>query len=472
MSDCCEKILLVDDEQSILLTSGTLLRSAGIREVLTVDDSRRVLPLLESEKIDVIVLDLFMPNITGKELLAEIAREYPHIPILVMTAADELETAVECMKAGAFDYLVKPVERVRFISAVKKAIEICRLKNQMNDLKEHLLHKRLEHPSAFSSIIAADEKMTTIFQYVEVVARSNEAVLITGETGVGKELIARAVHEASGLRGSFVPVNVAGLDDSMFTDTLFGHRKGAFTGADTPRDGMIAQASGGTLFLDEIGDLKEVSQVKLLRLLQEREYYAMGSDVPKKSNARILAATNRPLREMVAGGHFRKDLYYRLCTHHVEIPPLRERKKDIPVLLDYFLEKAALSLRKKKPALPPQAVPLLENCSFPGNVRELEAMVHDAVARHRSGILSLDSFKRCMKNGQELEPRLSANAAQGGCMPFDMLASLPTLKEAETFLVREALKRSEGNQGIAASLLGITRTALNKRLKRDAGLLS
>ncbi len=182
MSGCCEKILLVDDEQSILLTSGTLLRSAGMREVLTFDDSRKVIPLLESEKIDVIVLDLFMPNITGKELLPEIAQEYPHIPILVMTAADELETAVECMKAGAFDYLVKPVERMRLISAVKKAIEICRLKNQMNDLKEHLLNKRLEHPSAFSSIITASEKMTTIFQYVEVVAHSHEAVLITGET--------------------------------------------------------------------------------------------------------------------------------------------------------------------------------------------------------------------------------------------------------------------------------------------------
>jgi transcriptional regulator with PAS, ATPase and Fis domain len=284
---------------------------------------------------------------------------------------------------------------------------------------------------------------------------------------VGKELIARAVHEVSGLRGSFVPVNVAGLDDTMFTDTLFGHRKGAFTGADKPREGMIAQASGGTLFLDEIGDLKEISQVKLLRLLQEREYYAMGSDVSKKSNARILAATNRSLREMVAKGDFRKDLYYRLCTHHVEIPPLRERKEDIPVLLDYFLGKAAVSLNKKKPVLPPQAIPLLANYAFPGNVREIEAMVHDAVVRHRSGVLSLDSFRHSMKDGQALEPRHSADMTQGNCM----LSSLPTLKEVETFLVREALRRSDGNQSIAASLLGITRTALNKRLKRDSGLL-
>jgi len=464
------KILLVDDEQSILLASGTLLRSAGIRDVLTADDSRKVLPLLESEQIDVVILDLFMPHISGKELLKEISREYPQIPILVMTAADELETAVECMKNGAFDYLVKPVERSRFVSSVTKAIEICHLKKQMDNLRDHLLHKKLEQPQVFSAIVTASEKMSTIFQYVEVVAHSSEPVLITGETGVGKELIARAIHEASGLRGSFVSVNVAALDDTLFSDTLFGHHKGAFTGANTPREGMIAQAAGGTLLLDEIGDLRELSQVKLLRLLQEREYYAMGSDVPKKNNARILAATNRSLRDLVTAGTFRKDLYYRLCTHHVEIPPLRERIEDIPALLDHFLTKAAQTLNKKKPALPPQALPLLAQYSFPGNIRELEAMVCDAVTRHRSGILSLDSFRRCMKEGQVLEARQNTDVAAGMRMLPDLPAVLPTLKEAETLLIREALKRSDGNQGIAASLLGISRTALNKRLKREPEL--
>lgn len=471
MGDSCGKILLVDDEQSILLTSGTLLRSAGMRDVLTIDDARKVLPLLERERIDVIVLDLFMPFVSGKELLAEISREYPQIPLLVMTAADELETAVECMKAGAFDYLVKPVERSRFISSVTKAMEICRLKKQMDDLREHLLHGRLENPAIFSSIVTASEKMTTVFQYVEVVARSSEPVLITGETGVGKELVARAVHEASGLQGNFVSVNVAALDDTLFSDTLFGHRRGAFTGANTPREGMIAQAAGGTLLLDEIGDLKELSQVKLLRLLQEREYYAVGSDVPRKNNARIIAVTNRSLRQMVAAGTFRKDLYYRLCTHHMEIPPLRERREDIPLLLEHFLGKAARALNRKKPTLPPQALQLLANYPFPGNVRELEAMVCDAVTRHRSGVLSLDSFKRCMNEGQTLEVQHSVDRVAGRRVLPDLFSSLPTLREAEAFLVREALKRSEGNQGVAATLLGISRTALNKRLKREPGLI-
>ncbi len=471
MNAPCGKILLVDDEQSILLTSGTLLRSAGIRDLLTLDDARKVLPLLERERVDVIVLDLFMPFVSGKELLAEIAQEYPQIPLLVMTAADELETAVECMKGGAFDYLVKPVERSRFISSVTKALEICSLRKQMDDLRDHLLHGRLEQPSVFSAIITASEKMTTIFQYAEVVARSSEPMLITGETGVGKELVARAVHDASGLKGSFVPVNVAALDDALFSDTLFGHRKGAFTGASMPREGMIAQASGGTLLLDEIGDLGQPSQVKLLRLLQEREYYPVGSDIPRKNNARIIAVTNRSLRDMVAAGAFRKDLYYRLCTHHVEIPPLRERREDLPLLLDHFLEKGSLALGVKKPAIPPQALPLLATYPFPGNVRELEAMVCDAIARHRSGVLSLDSFRRCMREGQAMGTQPSAEAAASRRALWDQFPALPSLREAESFLIREALKRSEGNQGIAAALLGISRTALNKRLKRKLGLV-
>ncbi|UFS70777.1 sigma-54 dependent transcriptional regulator [Geomonas sp. RF6] len=470
MSACYEKVLLVDDEQSILLGSRTLLRSAGIMEVLTLDDSRKVMPLIEREEVDVVVLDLFMPYLGGRELLAEISREHPHIPIVVITAADELETAVDCMKAGAFDYLVKPVERTRLISSVKKAIEICRLKNQMSDLKKQFFQKKVEAPETFSSIITVSEKMTSIFQYIEVVARSNEAVLVTGETGVGKELVARAVHKASGLKGNFVPVNVAGLDDTLFSDTLFGHHKGAFTGAEKAREGMIAQAAGGTLFLDEIGDLPEVSQVKLLRLLQEREYYAIGSDVPRKSNARIVAANNRCLRDLVQQGKFRKDLYYRLCTHYVTIPPLRERIEDIPHLLDHFLKKAANALGKEVPLLPSQAIPLLANYAFPGNVRELEAMVHDAVARHKSGTLSLESFKRSMKAGKELNPGAAAELPAAGATAAPA-GPLPTLKEAEEILVREALRRAQGNQGIAASLLGITRTALNKRLKKEPALL-
>lgn len=218
-------ILLVDDEQHILLSSESLLRFAGIREVKTIDDSRQVLPFLQTENISVIVLDLFMPYVSGRELLSAISRDYPHIPVIVMTAADEVETAVDCMKAGAFDYLVKPVENARLISSVKRAMEICSLKMQVMQLREHLLSNQVKHPAAFAPIISASPKMSSIFQYCEVVAESQQPVIIIGETGVGKELVAKAIHDVSGVRGKFVPVNVAGLDDNMFSDTLLAIRR-------------------------------------------------------------------------------------------------------------------------------------------------------------------------------------------------------------------------------------------------------
>jgi DNA-binding NtrC family response regulator len=458
-------VLLVDDEQHILLSSESVLRFAGIREVRSLDDSRMVLSLLEREEIGVIVLDLFMPYVSGRDLLNIISREYPHIPVIVMTAADEVETAVDCMKAGAFDYLVKPVENSRLISSVKRALEICILKNQVALLSEHLLTNRVKHPAAFSSIITASPKMSAIFQYCEAIAESNQPVVIIGETGVGKELVARAIHDLSGVRGKFVPVNIAGLDDNMFSDTLFGHKKGAFTGADQARSGLIVQASGGTLFLDEIGDLTEGSQVKLLRLLQEQEYYPVGSDIPQVSDARIVAATNRELREMTAEKKFRNDLYFRLCSHQVHIPPLRERTEDIPLLLDHFLEEAAVTFKKKKPSYPQELPILLATYHFPGNIREMKALVFDALARHGSGVLSMERFKEVL--GTKHSHPSSQDASLSKTFPawFQDRTSFPKVKEVEEYLIDEALKIAKGNQGIAASLLGFTRQTLNKRLK-------
>jgi DNA-binding NtrC family response regulator len=458
-------VLLVDDEKHILLASESVLRFAGIREVSSVEDSRRVLPLLEKGDIGVVVLDLFMPYVSGRELLEIMSREYPQIPVIVMTAADEVDTAVDCMKAGAFDYLVKPVENARLISSVKRALEICSLKNQVTQLRDHLLTNRLKHPEAFSSIITASPKMSAVFQYCEVIAESQQPVIIIGETGVGKELVARAIHELSGVDGKFVPVNIAGLDDNMFSDSLFGHKKGAFTGAEKARSGLIAQAAGGTLFLDEIGDLSEASQVKLLRLLQEQEYYPVGSDIPLVSDARIVAATNRDLREMATSKTFRNDLYFRLCSHQVLIPPLRERREDIPLLIDFFFKAAAQIFRKSTPSYPPELVTLLSCYDFPGNIREMKSMVFDAVARHVTGVLSLERFREVIGNmpapsGQEtlLSQRLDDWLMESG-------GRFPKVREVEELLIDEAMKIAKGNQGIAASLLGFTRQTLNKRLK-------
>jgi len=458
-------ILLVDDEAQILLGSSLMLRNGGFPLVETIRDSREVLPFLSSRKVEVIILDLFMPHLTGQELLEIIAHKYPHITVIVMTAVDELDTAVACMKAGAFDYLVKPVDKNRLLSCVKKALEVHSLREEVSSLKEHLLCDKIENGAAFSHIITVSKKMRAIFHYMEVVAPTNQAVLICGETGTGKELIARAIHSLSGCTGNFVPVNSAGLDDQMFSDALFGHRKGAFTGADHERAGFIGTAANGTLFLDEIGDLHETSQIKLLRLLQEHEYYPVGSDIPKQSRARIVAATNRNPTELVSTKTLRSDLYFRLCTHQINLPPLRERYEDLPLLVDHFLAKASNVFHKETPGYPSELVRLLSAYHFPGNVRELEAILFDAVARHNFGDLSLKTFKSRVDQ-HALESNIDkAIACRGSGVLLENDGSFPTLKQAEHLLVSEAMRRTGNQQRIAASLLGISRQALNKRLK-------
>ncbi len=464
-----KQVLLVDDEEHTLATARLWLQGSGITDVLTSSDSRQVIPLLDSQAISVVVLDLHMPHLSGRELLPKLVRDYPQVPVILMTADDDIDTVVDCMRTGAFDYLVKPAEPGRLVSRVRKALEMCSLSREISSLKTRLLNDELERPEAFAAIVTGSKKMRAVFQYAEVVAGIHQPILITGETGTGKELMARALHELSGCQGAFVPVNVAGLDDNMFTDTLFGHKRGAFTGADQAREGLIVRASGGTLFLDEIGDLNEASQIKLLRLLQEQEFYPVGSDVIRKSNARLVMATNRDLQKSIAAGSFRKDLYYRLFAHRIHIPALRDRPEDIPLLLDHFLALAAERIGKKKPTPPPELATLLALYPFPGNVREIEALVFDAVARHSAGVLSMESFREVI--GDERLPLPAASqAADAAENPLGALfGHFPTIGEVEEYLIGEALKMAKGNQGMAAKLLGIGRQTLNKRLKKGDG---
>jgi len=328
-------------------------------------------------------------------------------------------------------------------------------------------------PEAFAEIVTRDKKMLSIFRSIEAVAKTSEPVLITGETGVGKELLAKAIHRLSGLKGRFVAINVAGLDDNVFSDTLFGHIKGAYTGADQVRGGLLERSAGGTLLLDEIGYLSIPSQVKLLRLLQEGEYMPLGCDEIKRTDARIVSTTNVDLWAFKRAGKFREDLNFRLRTHHINIPPLRERLEDIPILVDHFLDSAARTLSKKTPRAPMELIKLLSHYSFPGNVRELQSMVFDAVSRHRSKILSLEVFRYHMAQNQgdlvrPIEPapkEISAITYSG---------KFPTIKQMSQMLVTEAMKRAKGNKANAAAMLGISRQALSKRLKKldrdfDAG---
>jgi len=326
------------------------------------------------------------------------------------------------------------------------------------------IEEKIKTPEDFAGIITTSKEMLAIFLYIELISRSSQPVLITGETGVGKELIARSIHAASGLKGHMVTVNAAGLDDNLFSDALFGHIKGAFTGADKGRDGMVVKASGGTLFLDEIGVLSPASQVKLLRLLQEGEYLPIGHDVHMKTDVRIIAATNEDLWELQNQGKFRQDLNFRLRVHHIYVPPLRERTDDIPSLVDHFLNEAARDLKKKNPTPHRNLFNLLGTYSFPGNVRELKAMVFDAVSRHKTGPLSLEAFKSHITTGQKSRAA-SIEKNKGGTMPLTFSDNLPTIKQATRLLVDEAMKRAGSNQTLAAGMLGISQQALSKRLK-------
>jgi DNA-binding NtrC family response regulator len=461
------KILLVDDEPAFLRSlSLTLERSAGITNILRCQDSRQVLELLAAEDIGLVLLDLTMPHLSGEKLLPLIVAEHPEVGVIVISGLNQVETAVDCIKHGAFDYFVKTVESDRLVKGVLRAIQMIELQRENQAMRSNILHDKLEHPEAFADIITRNKAMRAVFQYLEAVARSSQPILITGESGVGKELFARAAHSLSGCRGSLVALNVAGLDDNVFADTLFGHARGAFTGANELRNGMIEQAAEGTLFLDEIGDLSPASQVKLLRLLQEGEYFPLGSDKPKRLRARILIATHQDLSARQAAGAFRKDLFYRLRTHHVHIPALRERAEDIPLLLNYFLELAAAELDKKLPSVPKELYVLLANYAFPGNIRELKAMVYDAMSVHREMMLSMKVFKRAM--GASLAPDSAAGGGPAGpARTFAQSCQLPALHEVADLLVTEAMKRAAGNQSIACRLLGISQPALSKRLKKS-----
>ncbi len=458
-------VLLVDDEKAMLKSFELALRTGGIKNLLTCQDPRDVMPLLSKKKAEVILLDLTMPYISGDELLPMITENFPEIPVIIITGNNEVDKAVQCIKAGAFDYMVKPVEKNRLISSVRRAIEIRELQYENQLLKERILSGRLYNPEAFSEIVTNNKIMVSLFQYVESIAKSPQPVLIIGETGVGKELMAKSIHILSDRQGPFVSVNAAGIDDNIFSDTLFGHTKGAFTGADEMRKGLVEKASGGTLLLDEIGDLSPDSQIKLLRLMQEREYFPLGSDLPKITDARIIITTNHDLQALQQSGRFRKDLYYRLRAHHLHIPPLRERLDDLPLLVDHFLKEAAQSLGKKTPSPPGELIILLSNYHFPGNIRELKTMIYDAVSSHKSRKLSMDRFKMHIDIEHVVPTPDSTQFSEKAYSWFAGSGPLSTLEQANQLLIAEAMKRTNNNQSMAARLLGISRQRLSRRLK-------
>ncbi len=461
-------ILVVDDEQMALDGFEIALVSSGYTNVATLSDSRKVLPFLERQPVEMIFLDLVMPHISGLELLEQVQSAHPGTQVVIVSAVSEIESVVHCVQRGALDYVLKPVDAETLCSRVRKCLELRELERENQRLRESLLNETLRHPEAFEDILTEDPAMLDIFRYCEAVGKSRKPVLITGETGTGKELIARAIHSLSGREGEFVAINVAALDDSMFADALFGHVKGAFTSADQPRQGLVGRAWGGTLFLDEIGDLAPASQVKLLRLLQEEEFFPVGSDTPKSANIRVLSSTLQNIEELKREGKFRDDLYFRFATHHVRLPPLRERLDDIDLLLHHFIGLEARELGKDVPSCHTRLPALLKSYHYPGNIRELRAMVSDAMVNHDSGQLGAGAFRRYLDQQRDTAPPAAVSADQ--LLPELGQGRLPRLKEAQDkvarALITKAMKLSDGNQTIAARHLGITQQALSLKLKK------
>jgi DNA-binding NtrC family response regulator len=458
-------ILIIDDEEDILSSYNMVLHRSGLNNLILCHDSEDALLLLDENKVSVILLDLIMPGISGKVLLKEIQERYPQIPVIVVTGTNDVPTAVECMQNGAYDFMLKPVDNVRLSSSVKRALDKYYLELEVENLKGKVFSQKLSHMDVFRPIITADPTMHAIFKYVEAISDSLKPVLITGESGVGKDLIAGAIHRLSNRTGEYVSVNVGGLDDTAFSDSLFGHKKGAFTGAHASRKGLVLKASNGTLFLDEIGELENSSQVKLLQLLQNNQYYPLGSDMMKKASVKIIAATNQDIEHLTKNGKFRNDLYYRLNIHRIHIPPLRDRINDIPILVDHFVDKASTELKRPRPEINKQVISILNKYHFPGNIRELESIVYNAVS------LCPDSeLGECIQNtilGSDLKFSMSPALSDPSPSSRDTLISysgqIPTLQQVEEFFIGEAMKKVGGNQTLAAKILGISQSTLSRR---------
>lgn len=462
-----QTILVLDDDQSFLDGIRRLLISNSFKDVVTINKSEDLLDMLEQHEFAVFLMDWVMPGLGGADLLPVIVERYPDMPVIIMTGINDPQHIVGCIKQGAFDYITKTIDPARILSSIDKACQFNEITRQNRRLKRYLLGETLVTPEIFSGILTNNPHMQAIFKIIETMSMSSNPVMITGETGVGKELIARAIHRASRVNGDFVALNVAGFDDQMFADTLFGHRKGAFTGAHETREGLISKAQGGTLFLDEIGDLGSDSQAKLLRLLQEREYYRLGSDALIKSDARIITASNADFNTVVSQGQFRRDLYHRLRSHHLHIPPLRERTEDIPLLIDHFLQNSAISMERPMPSLSREARDAMMAYQYPGNVRELINLVHNAVACNNTDRLFLKDFPG-ISSTSPLSQREFSLLQDKQFRINAVFPQFPSMESVEKLLIGEALSLSSGNKSIAADLLGIARSTLHRKLSGAA----
>jgi DNA-binding NtrC family response regulator len=440
-----KRILVVEDEAKLRRVIELQLTSAGfdVDQAATAEEGLRTV-----DRADLVLTDLKLPSMDGLQLLGLIRRQNAQVPVVMMTAFGSVETAVEAMKAGATDFLLKPFSLDHLMQVVHKALEMRALREENRQLKEEL-GRRYE----YDNIIGRSPAMQEIFATIERVAPTRATVLLAGESGVGKDLIARAIHFRSPRRDRpLVKINCTAIPENLMESELFGYEKGAFTGAQTSKPGKFEQADTGTVFLDEIGDVPAAIQVKLLRILQEREFERLGSNVTRHIDVRVVAATNQDLRAALEQGTFREDLYYRLNVVPINIPPLRERKQDIPFLAGHFLHKLAPESASQVESITDAAMEKLLAYHWPGNVRELENVIERSLVMCTGRKLDESDIK--MESAPRTRPHGDSNFLPEGT----------TLDQYEQELIREALRRADGNKSQAARLLGLTRNALRYRL--------
>jgi len=453
-----ETILIVDDEKNYLIILEALLAPEGY-EIITVDNALNALRFVKEMDLDLVITDMKIPKMDGIELLDEVKKIDPDLPVIIMTAYGTIELAVEAMKKRAYDYITKPFMNEELKLTVKKALELYELKKENRRLSEALSDRY-----KYGNIIGKSKQMTKIFDMIGKVAQSRASVMITGPSGTGKELIAKAIHYNSPRKNMpFISINCGALTETLLESELFGHERGAFTGAVTMKKGRFELADGGTLFLDEVGEMTPSLQVKLLRVLQEMEFERVGGTKTIKVDVRIVAASNRKLRDDVAKGTFREDLFYRLNVVQIEVPALEDRIEDIPLLVAHFIKKFQQS-KKREIELSPEVWKILYTHSWPGNIRELENIIESAMVMSSDETITLDDLPDyIVKKGEE---KIDLDKIVPRNLPLT-----EALQQIEGQLIQRALQSSNNVQSKAAEILGISRRVMHYKMRKYGMLI-
>jgi DNA-binding NtrC family response regulator len=465
-------VLVIDDDQSVLLLVEKALQDTGT-ELVMARSGREGLEAISKDSPDVLLLDISLPDASGLELIGRMRELAPDLPIAFITVSDDSHTAIEAMKLGAYDFLLKPLSVQRVRSVVLRALEMRRLMGARVAIPD--LGEIKDESGGHDALIGRSPSMLRIYMEIGRIAKQDVSVLICGESGTGKELVARAIHQHSTRNHErFLAVNCAALSDTLLESELFGHEKGAFTGADQRRIGKFEQSNGGTIFLDEVGDMSPATQSKVLRILQEQQFERVGGNETIETNVRVISATNRNLERMIAEGKFRRDLYHRLHGYRIDLPPLRDHCEDIVSLTGYFLAKYGKELGKDMQGASPEAVDMLKSYSWPGNVRELQTVLRTAILKATGPVIVPELLPSVLSDGRADQTIEGGDAR----MPSDLEEFIDERERArshelyadalemmEQYLLIRVLRETEGNQSKAAQLLGITRGSLRNKIR-------